>query len=259
MRLSVLAVSVILFFSQTLLAQHNSGGGGFSAGSSVGSSGGSFGGGSHSGGSSRTSSSGHSSGGSVGHSSVSHGSVAGGSHSGVSSRLGRGRQPVNETHAEKKGFFSSLLHVFHKPRPEPVSDLRITRCHHLPCTVCPAGEAASKGGCVPVSFTPQLNSCPIGEVWQGGACLARTSFLDTCSAERLQALREADRLQAAESARQAACSAGVTQECQEMTSRVQSEASLNRALQEQLRQCLLTRFHSARPFGNYWWDSFNVR
>jgi hypothetical protein len=77
MRLSVVAVSLILFFSQSTLAQHSSGGGGSSGGgtSSGGSSSGSSGGGSHGGGgSSGGSSGGHVSGGGSG----SHGSGSSG-------------------------------------------------------------------------------------------------------------------------------------------------------------------------------------
>lgn len=75
MRLSVVAVSLILLFSQSTLAQHSSGGGG-SSGGTGGSSSGSSGGGSHGGGGSSGGSSGaHVSGGGSG----SHGSGSSGS------------------------------------------------------------------------------------------------------------------------------------------------------------------------------------
>jgi hypothetical protein len=66
MRLSVVAVSVVLLFSQSTLAQHSSGGGGSSGGGSAGSSSGSGGGSHGGGGSSGGSSGGHVSGGGSG-------------------------------------------------------------------------------------------------------------------------------------------------------------------------------------------------
>jgi hypothetical protein len=49
--------------------------------------------------------------------------------------------------------------------------------------------------------------------------------------------QQAKRLQAAELEQQNACSAGATQECLDLTGKAQSEASVYRDLQEQLRRC----------------------
>lgn len=269
MRLSVLAVLLILLFSQHILAQHNSGAG--SGGSSVGSSGGSFGGGSHGGGysggggSSGSSSGTHGSGGTVTHTSGSHGSGAGGNaaHSGVSTRAhaarsvhgpGRGHQPVNgsaKAQPEKKSFFSSLWHVFHKPRPKPVASLQPTPCLHGPCRVCPAGEVSSGGRCVRVLLASHMRGCWGRDIWLGGACLWQTHFLDRCSSERAALAHQAQLRQEAESERQNACSVGATQACSELTTKAQSEASFYRVLLERLKRCEQESSYGVNVFGTY--------
>jgi len=312
MRLSVLAVSLILFFSQNIFAQHNSGGGGSTGGSSGGSSagsyggsyggysgggssgggysggggshgggysgggssgGGSSGGGSHGGGYSGGASSGsHVSGGSVSHSSGPYGSSSGANtpHSnvqtsrsnGVSSirEPGRGRGPVNGTikaQPEKKSFFSYLRHPFRRSQPKPVSEVRPIRpipCLHGRCRVCPAGEVASGGACVGIRPVRNVNHCPRRELWSGGACVWQMGSLDPCSLERRALLMQAQRVQAAESERQSACAAGATQECSELTSREQSEASLYREMEERLRKCQRLMFGTysyGYPLGSY--------
>jgi hypothetical protein len=57
-------------------------------------------------------------------------------------------------------------------------------------------------------------------------------------------------MQAAESAQQSACSAGHSQECSDLASTAQSEASLYRSLQERYRMCQ-QRSPMAYPFGGY--------
>jgi hypothetical protein len=50
--------------------------------------------------------------------------------------------------------------------------------------------------------------------------------------------RQAERMQAAESARQGACSTGPREECSALASTAQSEASLYQKLQDRYRLCL---------------------
>jgi hypothetical protein len=63
-------------------------------------------------------------------------------------------------------------------------------------------------------------------------------FMGDCSSLRLLMERQAQSMQAAESARQGACFAGNTQECATSDGAMQSEAGLYKALQERYRQCL---------------------
>lgn len=282
MRLSVLAVSLILLFSQTILAQHSSGGGGSSGGSSgggshgggssggssAGSSGGGYsgGGGSHGG-----YSGGHGSGGSGSHSSGSHSSGAGGgatnshgqtlhSHTGRPvHEPGFGRAPLNGTvkaQPTRRSFFSFLRHPFRKHQPKTVADLRRRPCLKGACKVCPAGQASIGGRCVGGSFARNTNFCSSRRVWSGDACLQQTPFLDPCTGLRGTLALQAQRMQAAESARYDACAAGITQECSELTSKAQSEASLYRALQERLRQCERGSL-AASPYGGHWFGSYS--
>jgi hypothetical protein len=272
MRLSVLAVSVILLFSQTILAQHSSGGGGSSGGSSAGSSGGgSHGGGYSGGGSSGGYSGGHSSGGSVSHSSGSHSSSAGGggthstagasrSHTGRSvHEPGVGRAPVNGTvkaQPGKRSFFSFLRHPFRKPQPKPVPEPLHRICLKGACRVCPAGQANVGGRCVGAWLARNANLCSSRTIWSGGPCWQQTPFLDACSGLRSMLERQTQRMQAADSARQNACATGATQECSELTSKAQSEASLYRALQERLRQCERGPV-TANPYGGHTFGSYS--
>jgi uncharacterized protein involved in exopolysaccharide biosynthesis len=59
--------------------------------------------------------------------------------------------------------------------------------------------------------------------------------------------RQAQRIQEAEAERQRSCANSATQECSDMTSKAQSEASLYQSLQERYRQCLL-RTNAGNPF-----------
>ena len=61
------------------------------------------------------------------------------------------------------------------PKPEPpVSELKrglpIPVCAKGPCP-CPPGQTAGKGGCVPVTTPPVSETCPAGQVWNGGSCV----------------------------------------------------------------------------------------
>jgi len=261
MRLSSLWVAAVLLVCSATFAQHSSGGG---------SSGGSSGGGSHStssGGSSSSSSSAssHSSGGSV-----SHGSSVHGSNSGSASSTSPTRESHSSTersireqnagaqsktvHSEKKSFFSFLRHPFRKPEPKPdpkaklVADRRRPICVHGRCLVCPAGQAYAGGGCVGRVANHRNNFCSASELWSGGACLLQTRFLDDCSGLRMAMERQAQRMQAAESAQQSACTTNSRQGCSDLTSTAQSEANLYRALQDRYRLCQ-QRALPVNPFG----------
>jgi hypothetical protein len=260
MRLSVLAVSLLLVFSQSVLAQHSSGGGGGFSAASAGSSAGSSGGGSHSSGSSGGSSGGHSSSGSASHGSSSHGSSGGGKaasstvhapHSNATrTTQGPKRGEPVTTESERSGkrsFFSFFRHPFRKPQPRPVSDFRPKACFGHLCRVCPAGASTAGGACPGISVAPVASRCSSWGVWSGNSCLRQTPFLQDCSAQRMALQRQQQRVQASELTRQNACAAGSSQECSERTSEAQSEANLHRVLQEELRRC--EQGLTARPYG----------
>jgi len=263
MRRYNLAGVVILMFTSATLAQHSSAGsGGSSAGSS---SSGPPAGGSHVSSSnfSGTSGASHSS---VG-GSVSHGSSARSSSLGTATSRScvRGSQlnPSHTTFApnrgvqaklaqpEKRSFLSFLRHPFRKPEPKPVPDLRRRICLKGPCLACPAGQVRAGGGCAETAVAKNsYNYCSRGEIWSGGSCLLQTRFLDDCNGLRLALDQQAQRMQAADSAQQAACLPGATQDCSEWTGKAQSEASLYRSLQERYRQCQL-RSYDAFSYGRY--------
>jgi len=100
-------------------------------------------------------------------------------------------------------------------------------------------------------FVRNENPCSSRRIWSGDACLQQTLFPDDCSGPRMTLAQQAQRMHAAESARQNACTMGTTQECSELTSKSQSEASLYRALQERLRQCELAHPYGGYAFGSY--------
>ena len=274
MRLSSLCVATVFLFSSLTFAQHSSGGGGSSGGSSGGGShGGSSGGsssasssgGSHTSGGTSSSSSAHSSGGSGSHGSSAHSSASPSSHANANTShpntVHSVREPNNvrartET-TEKKSFFSFLRHPFRKPEPKPepkklVADLRRPVCLKGPCPVCPVGQARIGGAC---TGTAAVNNntrryCSSGEIWNGGACLQQTRFLDDCAGLRMTLQQQAQRMQSAESVRQSACAAGPTQSCTDLTNAAQSESGLYRTLEERYRTCM-QRPMSAYPFGNF--------
>ena len=278
MRLSSLCTAAVLLLSVLTFAQHSSGGGGggsSSSGSSgAGGGGGSHGGGGgssssggsgggHSSSSSGSSSSAHSSGGSSSHGSSGHGSSGNSSiatptstHPGVNNS-----RPVTNSHTnhepsvrepstnarartempEKRSFFGFLRHPFRKPEPKatPVTNLRRPiPCLKGPCAVCPPGQAHA-GGCGGAFYIRhQHTHCTSGEIWNGGACLLQTQFLDSCNSLRMTMQRQQQRMQAAESARQSACAAGSSQICMDSTSSAQSESALYRTLQERYQRCM---------------------
>jgi hypothetical protein len=280
-----LALSVILLFSSPVLAQHSStssssssGGGSSSSGggSHSSSSGGSSSSGSsassHSSGgssshsSSSPSSSAHSSGGSVlhGSSARSSSSVPASSHSGVREPRSNTAHSIREPNtgmraraepSEKRNFFSFLRHPFRRPEPkpvpkaQPVADLRRPICWRGHCPVCPAGQARVGGVCGGTVVADNAhNYCPLGEAWNGNACLLQTSFPYDCSALRMSLQQQQQRMQAAEAAQQSACSAGPSQDCSDLTSTSQSEASLYRTLLDRYRMCQHRSF-TLNPFG----------
>jgi hypothetical protein len=262
MRLSSLCLAAVLVCSAAAFAQHSSGGGGSSGGSSGGSGGGSH---SSSGGSTAGSStSSHGSGGSAAHgSSTSHGasghnSSSASSHS--SAHLSRS-SPARTKSAPgagvraksgRRNFFSFLRRPFRKPEPKTdlkpkiAADLRRPICFKGPCLICPAGHA--NGVCAGLVVDHKRNLCSTREIWGGGACLLQTSFLDDCSGMRLALEQQAQRMQAAEEARQSACSAGSREECSDRAGAAQSETSLYGTLQERYRKCR-RRSLNAYPFG----------
>lgn len=283
MRLSSLCLVAVLVCSSAAFAQHSSGGGGSSGGSGgssgggshSSSSGGSSGGGSHSSysGGSGSSASSHSSGGSVSRGgSVSHGSSVRASSSGTTSfRSDMRESPSNTLHSirepnagvrtkseasGKKSFFSFLRHPFRKPesKPKPVADLRRRICFKGPCPVCPTGQVGVRGGCVGIPVpNHRHNFCSQGEIWNGGACLLQTRFLDDCSSLRLAMDRQAQRIHAAEAAQQSACSTGPSQQCSDLSSTAQSESSLYRSWQDRYNRCQ-RRSMIAYPFGGGIWS-----
>ncbi len=271
MRLSTIGPAAVLLFSTAIfstavLAQHGGGGGGSSGSSSSSSSsgwsgGGGGGGGSHggsSGGSSASGSSGgsHSSGGSGSHASSTtgssgHGSSAHASNSGSPSVRGSnsGTRAANQA-APKKTFFSILTYPFRKPAPKPepttkpVANLRRPVCVKGLCAVCPTGKAGCGGATV---TSNRRHTCSAGEIWSGGACLQQLHFLDECSALRQMLEQQRQRMQAAEVARQSACSAGSSQECSEETSASEIEAGRYQDLQSRYDQCRM-RSPTAYPY-----------
>jgi hypothetical protein len=264
-----LVFAVFLLFSSNTFAQHSSGGGGSSGGSA--SSGG--GGGSHGGSSGGSSSSGgHSSGGSSSHgssatagghgaSSGSHSPRSGPSHSSPASGAHSVREPNTavrgKTGTEKRGFFSLLRHPFRKPQPKPepaaklAADLRRPICFRGPCTVCPTGLGRGGGGCggAVVANNYGHRGCAAGEGWNGIACLEQNHFPYDCGSQRTAMEQQAQRMHAAESAQQRACSTGSKQDCSDLTSTSQNEASLYRNLQAQYRSCQ-QRGRTVTPFGH---------
>jgi hypothetical protein len=281
-----LATAVILLFSSAALAQHSSSGGSSAGGSSS-----SGGGGSHagsSGGSSSAGSSGggHSSGGSASSGSSSHGSgshSSSGSASHASSTHGSSAHGSNAVHpihpttpadrtktepSQKRGFFSFLRRPIRRPAPTPVStpeptkpvaDLRRPICFGGVCPVCPAGRARVGGKCSGAVIVNSVhNVCSFGQAWSGGACQWQNRPLDDCAGLRFSLQRQAQRMRAAEGERQNACSTGGSQECSDLTSTTQSEASLYRNLQERYRMCQ-QRSPSGYSYGGYghWNDSPN--
>jgi hypothetical protein len=267
-RSTLLLAAALVFstaiFSTAVLAQHGGGGGG--GGSSGGSSssgwsgGGGGGGGSHGGSSGGSSSSGsssssHSSGGSgshapstsgsSGHSSSAHASTPGSPSLNSSNS---GTRATNQP-SQKKTFFSILTYPFRRPAPKPepttnpVANLRRPVCLKGPCTVCPTGKA----GCGGVTVTNVRRACSAREVWSGGACLQQLHFLDDCSALRQMLEQQRQRMQAAEAARQSACSTSSSQECSDETSASEIEAGRYRDLQSRYAQCRM-RSPAAYPY-----------
>jgi hypothetical protein len=273
-----LALAVILLFSSPVLAQHSSGGS--SAGSGGGSSG-SGGGGSHSsssGGSGYSGSSGgshssggsssssHSSGGSVSHGSSGHGSgsAPGSSHSGAREPRSNAVRSVREQNAgmrgrtgptEKRNFFSFLRHPFRKPEPKParqtllVTDVKHPICWRGHCPVCPTGQARVGGVCGGTGVVNNTrNYCVLGAAWSGNACLLQTNSPYDCSSLRRSLQQQEQRMQSAQAAQQSACSAGPSQDCSDLTSTSQGEASRYRTLLDQYRMCQQRSFN-VNPFG----------
>jgi len=244
--------------------------------SSAGSSGGHSSGGSASSGSSSHSSSSHSSGGSASPGSNARGSSAHGSnsvtsssHTGVVEPGSNAVHPIRQPNtgertkaepAQKKGFFSFLRRPIRRPAPaptptpvptKPVADLRRPICLTGSCLACPAGQARTGGRCTgPVFDNNSRNVCPFGQAWNGGACQWQNRYLDDCAGLRFALQQQARRMQAAESEQQSACSTGRSQECSDLTSTAQSEASLYRSLQDRYRMCQ-QRSPAAYSFGGY--------
>ncbi len=134
-----------------------------------------------------------------------------------------------------KGILGFLRHPFRKG--EPVREVKIVGelkrppfCKGGHCPVCPAGHA----GCGIVHHTH--NYCSAAEVWNGGACLLQTQFLDNCSGLHMALERQQHRMEAAESIRNNACAA-VSPDCASATTAWQSEESLYRSLAARYLQC----------------------
>ncbi len=198
MRLSGLAVAVILLFSSIVVAQHSPGGGGSSGSSS--SSGGfhsSYSGGGSSSRSSATQSA--SPGSRACHSTY---QPSGSNAAPAIRERGIARVP---SQPEKRTFFSFLRHPFRKPQPKTEANLRRRICAKGPCPLCPAGQAYGKnGGCV---ASPQGNLCRTGEYWNGGGCVLFANFIANCSTDPDGELTAARRnMEATKRSMKAACS-----------------------------------------------------
>ncbi len=148
MRLSGLVLAALLLVSVTLLAQHSSGGGGFS---------GSHGGYSGCSGFSASSANTHST-----SSAASH--VSSPSSSSPSSKVS---SSTRENASPEKKSSWSLLHPFRKSNPpQKAAFKRPAPCLKGFCTPCPSGEARNgKGACVIES-----NACSYRQSWNGFSC-----------------------------------------------------------------------------------------
>jgi len=137
---------------------------------------------------------------------------------------------------------------------------------------CPVGQVSSGGVCstpaVQMCVAGQTwnhschDQCSHGEIWNGGSCLYHTRFLDSCFAQRTALDRQAQRVQAAETARRNACANGPAQECSEATGTWQSEENLRRNLLARYQQCqsqsmstYSARYRRPPSDGNLWFDS----
>jgi len=158
MRLSCLAVTVLLIASSTLLAQHSSGASGSGGGSH--SSAPSFSG-SVSAGSSHAGSG----------SSASH--VSAGSHSlarSSSSTINSGNSVVERRH---------FSFPWHKRSSPQLASWRPTPClHGHNCMPCRAGSRSGVGMCT----QPQNVSCFAGQVWNGSFCVSQNWWSNDCAA-----------------------------------------------------------------------------
>jgi len=100
------------------------------------------------------------------------------------------------------------------------------------------GQVHAGGGCVSVAANKNRNvSCSPWDTWSGSTCLLQIRFLDDCSGLALAMDRQQQRMRAADLAQQSACSTGTGQECSDLATSAQSEASLYRKLEEKHRMC----------------------
>lgn len=289
--LSLVTFAVILTFSSAMLAQHAGGGGSGSSGGSSGGGGGghsggsggsnsSGGGGGHSsggsgGGHSAGSSGGHSSGASVPHGSGSHASSVGGSDSGwASSHSGKNSvlahpphyvvEPDGHVHEkpvppEKKSPFSFLRRPFQHEPKKP--ELR-RRCMGPECRTCPAGGVMAGGQCVTTVAMNRGGRYCTGPGFRVD-CFQYGYVTDDCSGLRRLVDGQAQRVQAAEAARESACiqpsdrnaalecvTSGkcAFQKCTAASAKAESEANLHQKLLEQYQSCR-QRTLTAHPFG----------
>ena len=182
---------------------------------------------------------------------------------GAASPAPHGRRPIREPKSgapghtaapEKRTFFSFLRHPFRKaPPPQPALYLPRPICPKGRCApACPVGQVRSGDACttpvIAACFPGQiwdgvscnqssLYQCSRGQIWNGSACLYTTRFLDSCFGLRTALVRQAQRVQMAESIRQSACANGPAQECSEATAAWQSEENLRETLQMRYQQC----------------------
>lgn len=276
---------------------HSSGGGYSSPGGSYNSGGGHNWSGGHSGGNnsgaSRVSGGASVSTGSTSPGKTEHGTMLVNSPHNVESSSSKIARPIREPKPgtpdravmpQRRGFFSLLRHPFRKPQPKlvearPALFLPRPICVKGRCVpTCPVGQVNKGGACtapiIPLCEPGQSNGactwrsrCTIGQVWNGGACVYGTHYLDNCIGLRMALDRQAQRVQAAESARQSACANGPAQECSSATSTWQSEESLRQNLLRQYQKCRLQSIpmYSAQyglsPFDSIRWLNsleFNV-
>lgn len=273
MRHSVVCFAVLpefFLFSIFTFAQHSGGGGGGASsgggGASVSSASGgsSFHGGFSGGGSTASSGGSHSSGASHGSGSASHGSAFHGSgsrsgsngsstHSSALSTLHHGVQSKT-AQPKDRAIFVTLWHWFRKPEPKEGVELRRRICPNGQCPIiCAPGSAGQQFGCATLR---SHNSCTHRQVWNGGACLYQTPFLDDCDRFLMEMLRQQQIAAEAETVRQNACAGGVSQECYMASADAQNQAAIYQTYLDRYRQCR-NRTLNTLPFGEYSYLGFS--
>jgi len=161
---------------------------------------------------------------------------------------------VRNVQPEKRSFISFLRHPFRKPATKDPEAERGPLCFKGRCPVSPPRKGCSGKDCknqIAVTYYPE-SYCRSGEVWNGGACLNQTRFLDDCSGPRMASERQAVILREAEETRRSACVTGTTEQCANAAAVWQSEMNLYQQLQEAYQSCRQLRRSSPAVSGEFW-------